>query len=238
MLVNNRFYFNNTRPAFGTAAKSTPKAFTTRLEPNPDDSDLEKNFFNALVTYIPKSGYRPISDKQTILSVGSYEGGDSITLSSYFGGGNHSEDVSENVNIINLDYDRDAIERGKHNMDLEKKFNPTKQKAFSNIKFIADDAKNIDTNHEIPKNLDIVLFRNHMISYIQNGNGFKSYVDKSYDKLRPGGIMIFVTAYPLEHRELQELLRYDPKYRDKIKVDEPNKHRNIWGDSNILILRK
>lgn len=238
MLISSRFCSYSARPAFGSVVKSSPNSFTTRLEPNSDEFDTEKNFFNALVTYIPKSGYRPIGNKQTVLSVGSYEGNDSMTLSAYFGYGKHSEDVSENVHVINLDYDRSAINQGKINIDLEKKLNPKNSKALSNIKFIADDAKNIDTNPEIPTNVDVVLFRNHMISYLNNGNAFKSYVDKSYDKLRQGGIMVFVTAYPMEHDDLQELLKYDPKYRDKIKVDEPNLHRNRWGDSCILILRK
>lgn len=193
-----------------------PKRFRNRIQ---------NDFFNLLVKYVPQSGYKPVKEDETIVSIGCGNAMEALPMSAYFGRKSNFIKGNENTHVYGIDNDAGelASANGYYGKDYEQK--------FPWLHLICDDARGISQNANIPKNVDVVIMRHPNIC--GNGGVCKNMIEDSLKILRPGGIMIFTTYWKQENEKLVEIIKNLPEV--KITVDQETGNDQ---DSHILIIKK
>jgi hypothetical protein len=146
----------------------------------------EVDFYNALVKYVPLSGYEPpaANTPENILDVGVGSTQEFWIINSYFGNKNFGF-IDKNTCVYVIDNNEFYIDcakllMGKRNLET----NPQ-------IKLFKDDVREVNIkSDQYPKQFGVVIFRNPNFQFSQGNLEIMNILAAGFNLLRPGGIMI------------------------------------------------
>ncbi len=156
----------------------------------------QRAYWNTLVEYIPKSGWRPPRDgKLTILDLGCGDAYYAVVLRAYFEGNNlYSNDRGRKVNYIGVDISTGDIAKARGHYRSSPAYH-----------FVLGDAREIAGMPQIAGQADLVVIRHPDL-----GAAWSEIFQAAQKKLRPGGLMIFSTFVMGEKDVLLEMLKDVP----------------------------
>ena len=196
-----------------------------------------KAFRRMLETYVPQVGYSS-TPKPRILNLGCGECYEAHVLSGYFG--NQPDGFSsEDVLVVGIDVDEEAIERARteyQTRDAKKLYIWTKQPA-ENYKFIHEDARKL--RELVDGKFDVIVARHPNVAEIPDA--WHDIFRESNEVIRPNGILLATSFSDIEHKILEEQIR---RAAYKIALSSSNQHsiptdyKEVSIDRNILIAKK
>jgi SAM-dependent methyltransferase len=187
-----------------------------------DDSVL-RGYWNTLVHYAPKSGFRPPRDKKiTVLDLGCGTANYAIVLKSYFEGNRrYLDDSGEKVRYIGV--------------DIEPKLLNVAREIFRDspgYRFIEGDARYLDRYPEIPPKVEVVILRHPgpFLPDLEGADVWPEIFQAAIGRVKKNGFILFTHYAEAEKDELLKILAKMPQY--KIVLVEKNPYGVVAGTSN------
>lgn len=193
-----------------------------------ETDQYRRAYWNMLVEYIPRSGWRPPQDgKLTVLDLGCGDAYYAVAAKAYFGRGeNYLRDQSKKVRYFGVDISPEEIASSKKRYGRR-----------SDYQFIAGDARDLARFPQIPNQVDLEIFRHPVVSEPQT---WRAIFLAGRKKLKSGGIMIFTTYLEGEHKILLSLLKDVPGI--KVEIAEINRRSScgnaIFCNDRYLVIAR
>ena len=204
-------------------------------------------FWNMLVEFVPKSGFRPPQDRPTVifdLACGRCDEG--IELAKFFGGKNKIEEGKigdEDAELYGIDFVPELIEDAKYNNGKgiidERGYH---RELATNYHFEVGDATNLDASPPLPSQADVVVIRHQQMvggpdydfSDTKAIEVWRRIFSQALKRVSPEGIIIITSYYDFEKKDLIQLLK---DFNCEILVDETNPYSRSLIDERDSSLK-
>jgi len=212
--------------------------------------EMEKRnrvFWNLFGNALKKLNYCIDKNKDTIiLSIGCGSCEEARVVCSFFSSGTYNFPTSR-AKLIGIDRDEGALEQARKLISIP----PVTAKSGHfviepNCEFYSGDARDLSQFPQLPKFVDIVMYRHHftLSDLQQEKSNWIKMIEQGTKKVSPEGLLIFTSYREEEHTALEAVLKtlnvnilLSEKNPDAISINDP-KYPTVCYDKLITIAKK